>query len=79
MALLEELSAVVDGVRLHPLVLDEDLSVLSRLVLPELFGRRLAARPLPGTTLRTTLGLPRPDSRFATAAASATLTREGHR
>ncbi|MEU7026038.1 LLM class flavin-dependent oxidoreductase [Streptomyces sp. NPDC046275] len=78
-ALLEELSAVVDGVRLHPLVLDEDLSVLSRLVLPELFGRRLAARPLPGTTLRTTLGLPRPDSRFATAAASATLTREGHR
>ncbi|MEU6933254.1 LLM class flavin-dependent oxidoreductase [Streptomyces sp. NPDC046374] len=69
--LLEELSALVDGVRLHPLVLDEDLSVLSRLVLPELFARRVAARPLPGTTLRTTLGLPRPESRFATTAATA--------
>ncbi|MFJ3903588.1 LLM class flavin-dependent oxidoreductase [Streptomyces sp. NPDC090025] len=65
-ALLEELSGVVDGVRLRPLVLDEDLSVLSRLVLPELFARRVAARPLPGRTLRATLGLRRPDSRFAT-------------
>ncbi|MFI8966083.1 LLM class flavin-dependent oxidoreductase [Streptomyces sp. NPDC053493] len=69
--LLEELSGVVDGVRLHPLVLDEDLSVLSRLVLPELFVRRVAARPLPGATLRTSLGLPRPESRFATAADAA--------
>ncbi|MFF8840866.1 LLM class flavin-dependent oxidoreductase [Streptomyces sp. NPDC015130] len=65
-ALLAELAAHVDGVRLFPLVLDEDLAVLSRLVLPELFVRRLAARPLPGTTLRTSLGLPRPLSRFAT-------------
>ncbi|MCX2180478.1 LLM class flavin-dependent oxidoreductase [Streptomyces sp. SKN60] len=72
--LLEELSGLVDGVRLRPLVLDEELSVLSRLVLPELFVRRVAARPLPGTTLRTTLGLPRPESRFAT-----TITREGNR
>ncbi|RSS58558.1 LLM class flavin-dependent oxidoreductase [Streptomyces sp. WAC01280] len=64
-SLLAELSAHVDGVRLLPLVLDEDLAVLSRLVLPELFVRRLAARPLPGTTLRTSLGLPRPVSRFA--------------
>ncbi|MFE5296717.1 LLM class flavin-dependent oxidoreductase [Streptomyces sp. NPDC056632] len=75
--LLDELSALVDGVRLHPLVLDEDLAVLSRLVLPELFVRRVAARPLPGSTLRTSLGLPRPESRFATAAA--TPAREGNR
>ncbi|MFC7964441.1 LLM class flavin-dependent oxidoreductase [Streptomyces cinereoruber] len=68
--LLAELGGHVDGVRLRPLVLDEDLSVLSRLVLPELFVRRLAARPLPGTTLRTALGLPRPLSRFTTAGAA---------
>lgn len=81
-ALLEELSGLVDGVRLRPLVLDEDLAVLSRLVLPELFVRRVAARPLPGATLRTTLGLPRPDSRFATAAGpvrTATASLEGNR
>ncbi|MEU8764091.1 LLM class flavin-dependent oxidoreductase [Streptomyces sp. NPDC048659] len=77
--LLEELSTLVDGVRLRPLVLDEDLSVLSRLVLPELFSRRVAARPLPGTTLRATLGLPRPESRFAAATTAATTTREGNR
>ncbi|AVH93944.1 monooxygenase [Streptomyces cinereoruber] len=65
--LLAELGGHVDGVRLRPLVLDEDLSALSRLVLPELFVRRLAARPLPGTTLRASLGLPRPLSRFTTA------------
>ncbi|MFE7548188.1 LLM class flavin-dependent oxidoreductase [Streptomyces gardneri] len=82
-ALLAELAAHVDGVRLLPLVLDEDLSVLSRLVLPELFVRRLATRPLPGTTLRTSLGLPRPASRFATgtdtdavSATAAALVRE---
>ncbi|WP_369148747.1 LLM class flavin-dependent oxidoreductase [Streptomyces sp. R44] len=73
--LLTELGGHVDGVRLHPLVLDEDLAVLSRLVLPELFARRIAARPLPGTTLRTSLGLPRPLSRFTTDGA-ATLVRE---
>ncbi|MFE2560136.1 LLM class flavin-dependent oxidoreductase [Streptomyces sp. NPDC059352] len=76
-ALLAELAAHVDGVRLWPLVLDEDLAVLSRLVLPELFVRRLAARPLPGTTLRTSLGLPRPAGRFATGTGTAAaLVRE---
>lgn len=67
-SLLAELSAVVDGVRLHPLVIDEDLPVLSRLVLPALSERRLVARPLPGTSLRSTLGLERPANRFAAAA-----------
>ncbi|MFL4902044.1 LLM class flavin-dependent oxidoreductase [Streptomyces sp. MMS24-I2-30] len=67
-ALLEELREFVDGVRLHPLVLDEDLPVLSREVLPALVERRLLARPLPGTTLRSALGLRRPANRFAAAA-----------
>lgn len=70
-ALLAELSRHVDGVRLHPLVLDEDLAVLSRLVLPALSERRLVARPLPGTSLRSTLGLERPANRFAAAATAA--------
>ena len=68
-SLLGELSRHVDGVRLHPLVLDEDLPVLSRLVLPALAERRLVTRPLPGTSLRTTLGLARPANRFAAASA----------
>ncbi|RDG38795.1 LLM class flavin-dependent oxidoreductase [Streptomyces corynorhini] len=68
-ALLGELSDHVDGVRLRPLVLDEDLPVLSRLVLPALAEQRLTSRPLPGTSLRSTLGLPRPASRFTPAAA----------
>ncbi|WP_043662935.1 LLM class flavin-dependent oxidoreductase [Streptomyces xylophagus] len=68
-ALLGELRGVVDGVRLHPLVLDEDLPELSRLVLPHLFERRHAVRPLPGASLRTHLGLDRPANRYAAAAA----------
>ncbi|MCQ9135719.1 LLM class flavin-dependent oxidoreductase [Streptomyces hilarionis] len=67
-AVLEELSRHLDGVRLHPLVLDEDLPVLSRLVLPALSERRLVARPLPGASLRSTLGLERPANRFPAAA-----------
>ncbi|WP_406335558.1 LLM class flavin-dependent oxidoreductase [Streptomyces sp. NBC_00203] len=68
-ALLGELRGVVDGVRLHPLVLDEDLPELSRLVLPHLFERRHAVRPLPGASLRTHLGLERPANRYAAGAA----------
>lgn len=64
-SLVREISGFADGVRVHPLVLDEDLPVLSRLVVPALIRDRISARPLPGSTLRTTLGLPRPDSRFA--------------
>ncbi|MFD8217310.1 LLM class flavin-dependent oxidoreductase [Streptomyces sp. NPDC059697] len=67
--LLEQLRGVVDGVRLHPLVLDEDLPELSRLVLPHLFERRHAVRPLPGASLRTHLGLDRPANRYAAGAA----------
>lgn len=64
-ALIEELGESVDGVRLHPLVLDEDIQPLSRLVLPELFVRRTAVRPQPAATLRTHLGLDRPANRYA--------------
>jgi hypothetical protein len=66
-ALLTELAGVVDGVRLHPLVLDEDLDVLSRLVVPALLRDRTVARPVPGASLRTTLGLPRPVNRYQEA------------
>jgi alkanesulfonate monooxygenase SsuD/methylene tetrahydromethanopterin reductase-like flavin-dependent oxidoreductase (luciferase family) len=70
--LLGELAGLVDGVRVHPLVLDEDLGVLSRLVIPPLVLDRVVGRPLPGTTLRAVLGLPRPPSRY-----SAPPSREG--
>lgn len=68
-ALLGRLSGIVDGVRLHPLVLDEDLPELSQLVLPHLFERRHAVRPLPGASLRSHLGLVRPANRYAAGAA----------
>jgi alkanesulfonate monooxygenase SsuD/methylene tetrahydromethanopterin reductase-like flavin-dependent oxidoreductase (luciferase family) len=70
-ALLAELADAVDGVRLHPLVLDEDLPELSARVLPALFERGLATRPVPGSSLRATLGLPRPANRYASREATA--------
>ncbi len=63
--LITDLAAFTDGVRLHPLVLDEDISVLSRLVLPALFRTRAGQRPLAGSSLRASLDLPRPANRFA--------------
>ncbi|WP_416966596.1 LLM class flavin-dependent oxidoreductase [Streptomyces sp. 4F14] len=68
--LLADLRGAVDGVRLHPLSADDDLLVLSRLVLPDLFTTRTATRPLPAATLRTNLGLPRPTNRYATSGTS---------
>jgi hypothetical protein len=65
--LVSELARQVDGVRLHPVVLDEDLSVLSRLVIPPLIIEHVVSRPLPGTTFRAVLGLPRPLSRYHTS------------
>ncbi|WP_370936122.1 LLM class flavin-dependent oxidoreductase [Amycolatopsis sp. cg13] len=59
--LLEQLD--LDGVRLHPGA--DDLPALSQEVLPELHRRGLLNPPGPGATLRTTLGLPRPENRFA--------------
>lgn len=66
--LLRELSASVDGVRLHPAVLAVDLPVLTERVLPALAGQRPVPRT--GDTLRDTLGLPRPANRFAAPAAT---------
>lgn len=64
-SLLTRLSRHVDGVRLHLAVIDEDLPILSRAVLPVLFRTGIAHRPVPGTTLRANLGLARPANRYA--------------
>lgn len=63
--LLIELAAHTDGVRLFPTVIDEDLPVLARYVLPALFKSGVAHRPVPGSTLRGNLGLVRPANRYA--------------
>ncbi|MFE4965860.1 LLM class flavin-dependent oxidoreductase [Streptomyces sp. NPDC056660] len=68
--LLAELARFVDGVRLHPAVLADDLPVLADRVLPALAAAGLHRPPRPGDTLRTTLGLPRPANRFAAASAT---------
>ena len=65
--LLTELAAHTDGVRLLPTVIDEDLPVLARYVLPALFTSGVAHRPVPGSTLRGNLGLTRPANRYAKA------------
>ncbi|PXX70754.1 alkanesulfonate monooxygenase SsuD/methylene tetrahydromethanopterin reductase-like flavin-dependent oxidoreductase (luciferase family) [Nocardia tenerifensis] len=63
--LLTRLSGHLDGVRLHPAVIDEDLPVLVRAVLPALLRTGVTHRPVPGSTLRANLGLPRPANRYA--------------
>ncbi|GAA5092416.1 LLM class flavin-dependent oxidoreductase [Nocardia iowensis] len=65
--LLTHLSAHLDGVRLHPAVIDEDLPVLTREVLPALLRTGVTHRPVPGSTLRANLGLARPANRYAAA------------
>lgn len=67
-SLLEELAASVDGVRLHPAEPDVDVEEVGRAVLPAL-RRTLGFRsPTAGDTLRETLGLGRPVSRYAASA-----------
>jgi alkanesulfonate monooxygenase SsuD/methylene tetrahydromethanopterin reductase-like flavin-dependent oxidoreductase (luciferase family) len=63
--LLTALAAHTDGVRLFPTVIDEDLPVLARYVLPSLFKSGIAHRPVPGSSLRGNLGLSRPANRYA--------------
>ncbi|MDT5066205.1 MAG: hypothetical protein QOK02_2360 [Mycobacterium sp.] len=65
--LLTELSVHTDGARLFPTVIDEDLPVLARYVLPALFTSGVAHRPVPGSSLRGNLGLTRPVNRYARA------------
>ncbi|MGQ4618567.1 LLM class flavin-dependent oxidoreductase [Nocardia sp. R7R-8] len=64
--LLTELSAHLDGARLHLAVIDEDLPVFAREVLPALLRTGVARRPIPGSTLRANLGLDRPANRYTT-------------
>jgi alkanesulfonate monooxygenase SsuD/methylene tetrahydromethanopterin reductase-like flavin-dependent oxidoreductase (luciferase family) len=64
-ALLADLAGYTDGVRLFPTVIDEDLPVLARYVLPALFASGLAHRPVPGSSLRANFGLTRPVNRYA--------------
>jgi alkanesulfonate monooxygenase SsuD/methylene tetrahydromethanopterin reductase-like flavin-dependent oxidoreductase (luciferase family) len=67
---LSDLLKEADGVRLHPVSLFVELEELGRLVLPEL-RRRGALRPVvQDGTFRDLLGLDRPASRYATAAAA---------
>ena len=62
---LKELAGHLDGVHFHALVIDEDLPVLAKFVLPTLSKAGLTRRPVPGSTLRGNLGLQRPANRFA--------------
>ena len=64
--LLLSLRGAVDGVRLLPTLLEEDLPQIVRWVLPALRVARATPTPRPGATLRETLGLPRPTNRHAT-------------
>ncbi|GAB3103019.1 LLM class flavin-dependent oxidoreductase [Isoptericola nanjingensis] len=68
-------SGDVAGVRLLPAVLDVDLPVLARDVLPALHAARLTAAPRAGATLRETLGLPRPANRYDTRPGAGTRAR----
>jgi len=67
-ALLADLSPVVDGVRLRLAELDVDLEEAGRAVLPDLRARIGFRSPRPGETLRDALGLERPLSRYAASA-----------
>ena len=63
--LLTELATQVDGVRVFPTVIDEDLPALARYVLPSLIESGVLHRPVPASSLRDTLGLTRPANRYA--------------
>ncbi|MFJ4207990.1 LLM class flavin-dependent oxidoreductase [Paenarthrobacter sp. NPDC089675] len=66
-ALLTELSGVVDAVRLLPAVLDTDLEVLASAVIPGLIAEGVFIPPTSGSTLRESLGLPKPVNSIATS------------
>jgi alkanesulfonate monooxygenase SsuD/methylene tetrahydromethanopterin reductase-like flavin-dependent oxidoreductase (luciferase family) len=68
-ALIAEVAASVDGIRLHLAETDADLEEVGRAVLPALRERIGFRSPRAGETLRDALGLERPVSRYATTAA----------
>ncbi|WP_345375079.1 LLM class flavin-dependent oxidoreductase [Frondihabitans cladoniiphilus] len=70
LALLTELAATTQGVRILPAVLDADLDEIGRAVLPELRRAGVFESPQVGATLRETLGLAPAENRYATAAST---------
>lgn len=66
--LLVSLAPAVDGVRLHPAVIDIDLAEFAFAVAPRLRDRVALAIPRPGDTLRATLGLPDAVNRYQESA-----------
>ncbi|MEY9954224.1 LLM class flavin-dependent oxidoreductase [Leifsonia sp. EB34] len=66
--LIVALASAVDGVRLHPAVLDVDLTEFLFAVAPRLRDRIPLAIPRPGDTLRATLGLPDAVNRYQESA-----------
>ncbi|MFD0821105.1 FMNH2-dependent monooxygenase, partial [Micromonospora zhanjiangensis] len=61
--------AGVDGFRLRPAVLPDDLTAITRALVPALRERGLFRAGYPGGTLRDLLGLPRPANRYAAVTA----------
>jgi len=70
--LLDWREAGLDGFRLRPGVLPDDLVSISRELVPELRGRGAFRDAYQETTLRARLGLPRPASRYASSATAGT-------
>ncbi|SFL86704.1 LLM class flavin-dependent oxidoreductase [Geodermatophilus ruber] len=68
-------TTVVDGVVVRPAVLPTDLEVLVDEVVPLLRARGVRPAGPPGPTLRDTLGLPRPASRYTADRHAAGATR----
>ncbi|MGC4878684.1 LLM class flavin-dependent oxidoreductase [Micromonospora sp. DT43] len=66
--LVEWHRAGVDGFRLRPAVLPDDLTAITRALVPALRERGLFRTGYPGGTLRGLLGLTRPASRYAATA-----------
>ncbi|MFE6036468.1 LLM class flavin-dependent oxidoreductase [Streptomyces sp. NPDC056452] len=67
--LLDWRTAGLDGFRLRPGTLPHDLTAITRGLVPELQRRGVFRTAYEATTLRGHLGLPRPTSRYAEAAA----------
>ncbi|MFJ3928609.1 nitrilotriacetate monooxygenase, partial [Streptomyces sp. NPDC090022] len=63
-ALLTDLVGQVDGVRLFPAVLDEDLDEIGRAVLPALRDAGVFRSPRAGERLRDVIGLPTVRNRY---------------
>ena len=70
--LLEWQQAGLSGFRLRPATLPHDLEQITRRLVPELQRRGAFRTAYEADTLRGLLGLPRPESRYANAAAPAT-------